>query len=126
MADAQAQATDWLAQAKALEENTTNTWKPEAEGAAVAGRITAIEEHTGQNNDSTLVTIETQDTMPVSIWLSTVLQREWDKLQPKRGDVIAIKYHGMRTASKSGREYKSYTLAVLQRGNDDFEDEIPI
>ena len=127
MADAQAQATDWMAQAQALEENTTNTWKPESEGAAIAGRILAVEENTGHNNDSTLVELETQDGMQLGLWLSTVLEKQWEKTDPKPkvGDVIAVKYHGKRTSPKSGREYKSYTLSVLERSNS-FEDDIPI
>ena len=119
-----ATATNWTAQAKALEENNSSTWKPDSDGAAIAGRVLRIEENTGTNGDSTLVEVETEDQMQVGIWLSTVLERQWQKERPTVGDVIGIKYHGKRTSPKSGREYKSFTLKVLERG-EAFKDDIP-
>lgn len=122
MANANATST-WSEMAQELEENASTFWKPEVEGASIAGKILTVEENAGKNADSILVELETEDKMTVGVWLSTVLEREWQRQKPEIGDVIGIKYFGRKTG-KSGHEYKSFALKVFQRG-EGFEDDLP-
>lgn len=118
--------SDWNAQARALSENEAQVWKPEA-GDALAGRVRSWETGVGQNKDSQFVEITDQAGDRHGVWLSTILAREFEKLNVQVGDVVAIKYLGLKKAQKSGREFKSFNLEVLERkpvGGDGFKDDL--
>lgn len=116
MSSPNAEANDWLAQAKELEENLQQSWMPEEPGEAIAGRIVAVDEQAGKNDGDTVVELETEEGDLRYFWMWKVLKTEWKREKPRVGDIIGVKYHGYRKSKTTGREYRSVTLKVLARG----------
>ena len=121
----------WQATAEALEESTgRDAWDPKP-GEATAGRVIRIDENASVYG-TTLIEIECEDGSRVPIFLKTVLQREFTKKKVTLGDVIVVKYFGMKTPIKNGgKDYHSYTLDVFERKSDnnpsaEFADDIPL
>ena len=108
-------AQGWADAAHALEpSHTIEAWKPEFDGDSTAGIVKVIDRAAGKDGTSTLVSLEDEDGKPFSLWLSTVLKQEFDRLGVTVGDVVGVKFHGWKTSPKSGREYKKYSVAILQ------------
>ena len=107
-------AQGWADAAHALEpSHTIEAWKPEFDGDSTAGIVKVIDRAAGKDGTSTLVSFEDEDGKPFCLWLSTVLKQEFDRLGVTVGDVVGIKFHGWKQ-SKSGRDYKHYTVGILE------------
>ena len=113
----------WNEQAAQMPEPGSNVWKPEP-GESRAGRVTSISSGKGKQGNSTLASFTEQDGAPFSVWLNTVLLDEFEKQQISVGDVVAIKYFGIKTG-ESGRDYKCFGVSVLERASRQHDDDIP-
>jgi hypothetical protein len=61
--------------------------------------------------------IEAEDGNAYAIWATAkVLIRLMEKHNPQVGDVVAIRYVGLRDSRSSGRQYKHYCLEVRRQG----------
>ena len=122
----QSTSVSWQKAAEELPEETiTSAWKPE-KGEAIAGKILSIEHGVGQEGNSSLAHLETQDGNPIMVWLTAVLKKEFTRLQLEPGDVVGIKYCGEHP-SKKGKPYKAFNVTVIERrvkDADDFQDGI--
>ena len=80
------------------------------EGQKLTGTLVEIKTNQGQDNNSTIITIETDSGKCASIWSSAVLD---GKLADVRvGDYIQVEYLGKKKSEKTNREYKDWKLLV--------------
>ena len=92
---------------------TVESWKPTAGDTLMGLVIDRRRDETALGNEVDVLVIETEDDTTVAVWCSAiVLMRLIDKHDPKIGDVVGIRYLGLRVSNKSGRDYKNYCLAV--------------
>ena len=114
----------WREIAAELEEPHLKAWKPDP-GEAIAGEVLSIDTEAGKEKNSIFVELRDEDEETIGLWLTTVLRKEFSREQVRVGDVVAIKYFGQKT-SDQGREYKSFSVAIIARGPDDAPaDDIP-
>lgn len=90
-------------------------WKNE--GDFVAGKLVNIEKGIGDNN-STAYTIQNEDGSLISVWDTTVISREFKKLNLLSGDYVGIKYEGWKKG-KSGRDYRSFAVTGIKNNTGD-------
>ena len=121
----------WAQKTQDMGEISFETWKP-SEGDSLVGKILTIVKNTGRNNDSTMAMIETSDGDGVGVWLSKVLQQEFETQKIAAGDVVGIKYHGKRDSVRSGHTFNLYSVQVFERGDavtaaddEEFTDDVP-
>ena len=120
-AEAKAPAVSMAERARSLEESSSSFWKPE-EGDSLGGKLLSVETGVGENGTSRIITIEDEETKAaVSLWGSAVLDREFNRLNARPGDLVAIRYFGKR-AAKGGKTYKAYAVDVVKQ---EFKDDIP-
>ena len=84
------------------------TWTPEKEGDTVQGKYVEKQEGVGENG-STIYVLENEKGK-ISIWDTTVLANKMKEI--KLLDEVRIKYLGLKTSPKSGREYKDFEIGV--------------
>ena len=110
--------TNWLEKAQELAEEPTRNWKPQKDGEAIAGRVVSIDVEAGKNHDGVFVELRDEVGQITGLWLTTVLRQQFERLHVEPGDVVGIKYHGRRQ-SQAGREYKAFSVAIIERKPDD-------
>ena len=84
------------------------TWKPEQEGEELAGVLVKVE--TVQLRDGGMkpvATIRTAEGVERTVWLGTVLRKEFAEIAP--GAVVLIRYLRERV-SRNGRDYRAYKV----------------
>ena len=93
-------------------------WKPQP-GDAIAGEFLRKEERQSSYNGfpeyhSVVIIEDCEAGHEVAVWLSpTVLRERFSALRPQQGEVIAIRYEGLRP-TVSGGEYKHYNVRVAR------------
>lgn len=87
-------------------------WKPDKEGAFIAGTVMSIFESEGDYGPSNAMVIRKRDGEEQTIYCSqTVLRNQFDRLKPQVGDLVAVKYVGEKSG-KNDRKYKDYVMRV--------------
>ncbi len=98
--------TDKLQEKK---QKQTCVWHPAAAGEVTEGKVVLIGETITANGDAKFAEIETA-TGKMTVFLSSVLQKQFDMEKVEEGDTIAIEFMGEVKSSKSKRVYKNYVV----------------
>lgn len=101
-----------------LSEDEGTPWIPDDEDApspeGIQGRVKFVGEVSSDYGPEMCPIIELE-AADGTIWsvrgYSTVLRNQISKADPKVGDIMAVRYFGMKTG-KNSREYKNYKVAV--------------
>jgi hypothetical protein len=96
-----------------LDEDRPEAFKFVHEGDEIAGVVTALQvADLGGEYGPTRVLVLDTGTQKRAVWLfHEALSSRLAQLKPKIGDVIAIRYEGLRSAA-SGRSYHGYRVAA--------------
>lgn len=91
----------------------TETWNP-GEGELIVGPLQDVRIVNTQYGEKTVITVTDQHGFfgTVDIVLNSVLQKQYDNLQPMIGETIGIKYLGQQISQSTGNTYKNYVLKV--------------
>lgn len=89
------------------------TWQPEV-GDMIVGLVREFSVAPGQYGDVNVVTIHDEETdEDWAVWLSsTVLLNEFQRLEPKVGERIGIRYDGKVLSKNSGNSYHRYLVKI--------------
>ena len=88
-------------------------WEPEP-GDILVGTFIRYERGEWNHNDTSIALIEDETGRYIFVWLaSAVLNNEFQKLSPRRGDRVAIKCFG----PIEGVSYRGYRLIVDKPGD---------
>jgi hypothetical protein len=114
-----------LSDAEQLTEDICTLWKPE-EGEFFAGRVLRIVEYNANSFASLIdgMIVRRYDTGKKVFFRKQSDAYHHVPVAIRKGQVIAIKYFGVRVAEITGKPYASYALQVLDNGVDiDVDDE---
>lgn len=91
-------------------------WQPEA-GDTIIGLVTdRRRDNTSLGNEVDVLVIEAEDDNTYAVWCTAkVLVRLIEKNDPHVGDVVAVRYVGLRNSQASGRQYKYYCMTVQRQ-----------
>ena len=90
-------------------------WRAEKEGDMLVGTITGFDQVTGDYGTQTVCTVLDEDTdEEVALYISsTVLKSQFQRLDPKVGERLGVKYVGLVDSKVRGRQpYKNYIVRV--------------
>jgi hypothetical protein len=89
------------------------TWKP-AQGTLTA-KIVEIGTADAGYGPSTVANVTDENGKGWKVWINAkMLLDQWEKAQPRVGEIVVIRYEGKRTSESTGREYHAYELAVIR------------
>ena len=90
------------------------SWMPEVAGEELFGEIIGVNEAAPTKfGSSPVVTIRKPDGEHVSLWLlHTVLRREFERHEPKIGELVLVRYQGRVTPGGDGNDYESYAVLL--------------
>lgn len=118
-----ADADDLLNQ---VEEDDSEGWVPTEKGEGIAGIVIKVGEtrsdfaNDGEDPMVPTVTIQTRDGSKFRIvGYGSVLKREMEDANPRKGDTFAVRYWGEKPIKKGrfqGKMYKHYSVAVKRAG----------
>lgn len=86
----------------------SNVWHPEV-GEILEGTVSEMGDTITANGDAKYAHIETE-TGKVTVFLNSVLQKQFEEEQVEEGDTIAIEFLGMVKSQKGKREYKNFCV----------------
>jgi len=86
-------------------------YKEQGAGALLRGVFMLLETNVGDNN-SNIYNVETKDGMK-AFWGSSLLDDRFKDLEP--GDLLHIKYLGMKKSKAGGREYHDFETKISKR-----------
>ena len=98
--------------------NDAAFWHPE-EGDVLEGEIVKRGTTITREGEAEFAEIATEEGKIVTVFLNSVLIKEFDKEKVEEGDTIAIEYLGKVKSQKSQREYKNFI--VVKDNNDQTE-----
>src|SRR5271157_3116912 len=87
--------------------NDSAFWHPE-EGDTLEGEVVKRGTTITREGEAEFAEIATEDGKIVTIFLNSVLLKEFEKEKIEEGDTIAIEYLGKVKSRKSQREYKNF------------------
>ena len=95
---------------KAKKEAGANSafWKPN-EGDVLEGEVILIGTTITENGDAKYCDIQTE-TGKLSVFINSVLEKQFAQEGVEEGDTIAIEYLGKVKSKKGKREYKNYVV----------------
>src|SRR3990167_10679978 len=98
-------------------ESTGDFWKPESKDDEVVGTLVAVEKNVGENN-STLYTIQKDDSNNVNVWGSAVLDSRMKGVRV--GEKVRIVYEGLGEKKAGKNPPKLWRVFhYLPEGNSD-------
>ncbi len=104
---------DRLAAAEVPEPSEVPSWRPEYEGDMVCGKITVIRTADTQYGECTIYQIKDEAVGEIEVWaMRAALKTKMEKLAPKIGEEIGIRYDGMKDALNGGNSYHGYTVMM--------------
>lgn len=95
--------------------NDAAFWHPE-EGDVLEGELVKKGTTITREGEAEFAEIATEEGKIVTVFLNSVLIKEFDKEKVEEGDTIAIEYLGKVKSQKSQREYKNFI--VVKDDND--------
>lgn len=88
------------------------SWVPKQANDMIVGGFERLEEAQTSHGPCKVVILKTQDGVEKGAWLlHHVLRGEFKRVKPKVGELVAIRYLGMKI-SASRNDYASYRVAV--------------
>lgn len=102
--------TDKLTQKEKDRDKEGTYWKP-AEGDILEGVASDIEDTITANGDAKVMDIETAEGKTFTIFVNSVLEKQFAEEKVKPGDKIAIKFLGLFPSHKNPkRKFKDYLV----------------
>jgi hypothetical protein len=107
---------DRLNAAKArLDQQRAETFRFERAGDVIAGTVARLDVGDTAYGEAKIVVLDPGDGNLRSVWLiHDALRSQMERIRPKPGDVIAVRYNGKVESQASGRQYHSYTVSTDQ------------
>jgi|GEM_PF-2537365 len=95
--------------------NDAAFWHPE-EGDVLEGEVVKRGTTITREGEAEFAEIATEEGKIVTVFLNSVLMKEFDKEKVVEGDTIAIEYLGKVKSQKSQREYRNF---IMVKDNND-------
>ncbi len=83
-------------------------WHPEV-GEILEGKVSEMGDTITANGDAKYAHMETE-TGKITVFLNSVLQKQFEEEKVDEGDTIAIEFLGMVMSQKGKREYKNFCV----------------
>lgn len=105
---------DWLR--TQMEQERPATWRPKEDGAEIVGRFVRLERGVTTHGDAWIVVLESIR-IPgrfAAVWLfHKMLLGEFDRTRPRPGDLVLIRYEGIKAPEgDGGHEYHTWRVAT--------------
>lgn len=84
-------------------------WHPE-EGDVLEGEVVKRGTTITREGEAEFVEIASEDGKVVTVFMNSVLVKEFEKEKVEEGDIIAVEYLGKVKSQKSQREYKNFIV----------------
>ncbi len=98
-----------------LDAERPEAWVPEQAGETIKGTVMGWETGTTKFGKQDICIIDTGEEVR-SVWImGSVLQNQFERVQPKIGERIGIRYLGKRQNEKGDNEYKDWKVVVSGR-----------
>jgi hypothetical protein len=98
--------------AQLLQHEPPTRWAPEP-GDVVQGTVVKVETVKAFGQSAPVLFLLLEDERYLTIRCGgVVLRRNLDEHKPAPGDLVALRFDGMRTSQSSGREYAAYRFAI--------------
>jgi hypothetical protein len=102
------------------EEPFPENWSPTEQDPMLAGEFVRLEHGHTRFGERGIAIVRLDDGTLRSVWiLSTALQSQFQKKRPRPGDLICIRWLGLR-AGASGNDYNDFRVEV-DRGQDEVD-----